>query len=230
MGAVWNELHQRNGIATEMKIALLMFLCPMLCFGQPWTFKDTAFIGTAAPYNGPPMDYLTNWAGGTYNGTNEFTAVSTPASMWSVFSISLWLKTSDVTYSKTSSQTALNLNTDTNNKLRIGNDETPAAGHVFCACTAANTARGQRTTTFVLTNNLWSHLVVTFDGSSSVKLYLNGSLQTSSANAYAPGATSQIASQSVTPSGPWKGSISKIKIYGRVITSDEIAKLVAEGY
>ena len=93
----------------------------------------------------------------------------------------------------------------------------------------ANIADGSFTTTGTFTDNTWYHVVLTYDGSSESKLYIDNSLiQTFSAGSLNEDHTLTLGSRS-SSSGFFNGNIDEIGVWLRALNTTEVSELYNNG-
>ena len=153
----------------------------------------------------------------TFNGTSARVTVSDAADLDLTAGLTLeaWVYP---TTAQSGWRTILHKETDRYYLLANSNQNTPAAGGTFAPGT-------QRTTygTTALPVNAWSHLAVTFDGT-TVRLYVNGTQVASQAQTTALTTSTGALSigGSVAYGEYFAGHIDEVRVYNRALTASEL--------
>lgn len=140
-----------------------------------------------------------------------------------------WAKTEDITVAPGAwDQTFLNLYTDVNNGIRIGN--VTNSGYFFAAYRVGGVDYGGQTTAVAFTNNTWAHVCYVWNGvSAGITLYINGAAVASSTNTNSPGAASVIGARNNDGDATWYGTVDDLRIFSRALTASEIRQIYMSG-
>jgi hypothetical protein len=212
-----------------------------------WTFDRSDTVGTTAIDRG--RKGLNGTTTGTtktigkvgqglsFNGTSDsISLVSTPISDFSQpNSVCLWLKTTDITYSQGGfSQSAVDFMVDTDNYIRIGNDEafgSGSGGAVYVGYKTGGVSHTTETTARVLSNNVWAHVCSVYNAS-VIAIYIDGTLRTDAftGSTFSTSDANYIGKRgSGGTTGSWYGSLDDIRIYNRALSASEVSQLYTSG-
>lgn len=153
--------------------------------------------------------------------SNPVTSVSNPSSVCS------WANTNDISASTGGyNQTILNLYTNSNNGIHIGN--VANSGSFFASYRSGGVYYGAQSTVQVFSNNTWVHVCYVWNGS-GITLYANGVSIASTTNSDSAGTVNTIGAHNDLGDGAWSGSIDDLRIYNRALSLTEIKQIYQSG-
>lgn len=153
--------------------------------------------------------------------SNPITTVSNPSS------VCAWANTNNISASSGGyNQTILNLYTNNNNGIHMGNIVT--SGKFFASYRSGGTYYGAESTSQVFSNNTWVHVCYVWDGT-GITLYANGASIASTTNTDSAGTVNTIGAHDDVGDGTWSGTIDDIRVYSRAISATEIQQIYKSG-
>lgn len=164
--------------------------------------------------------------------TTPFTDTNFCGSSGSAFSFSCWAKFDEATFGENSLVSSYDGNPDGQYFALLGvNSGTGNNNRVRLVIDGSSAS--VLTSTVNLSNNTWYHIVATFDGTNSMKVYVNTTVTslTSTPGDFTNGGTVRIGRRSRTTNDNaiMKGSIDEVGFWTRELSASEVSELYNSG-
>lgn len=169
-----------------------------------------------------------------FNGTNNYIAINNnPLTGSSAFSISAWIKYTYASIAWRSDTVISSYDNAFGDGFLIGlNGDSTGAKLSFTK--RYNYTAGVATANTVLPLNQWTHVAGTVASDGTITIYINGTAQTSTGikigslrNTNATYIGGGYSGSSSTVTSFWYGPIDDVRLYNRMLTSDEVAQLAS---
>ena len=154
----------------------------------------------------------------SFNGANQY-ASSATFGFTNSGSLTAWIYPNDLSSSTSDGQVAVGSSGDFDGIILRNNC---IEGQIYNS--------GYHYTTYSATAGSWYHVVLTWDGANTQKLYVNGTLQstTTATNAGNPSSLTQIFFGSYSGGGYYNGLLDDVRVYNRVLSTNEISILAGQ--